>query len=128
QVVKTIISAGIDVDAYNADHMTPLHLSSSVGSHRLLAYLLLYTKANIHAKTKKGYTSLHLAVVEGMEKCIRYLVICEGRDVNSPDRYGRTPLMHACRYGRKEAAHTLVMVGARIETEDIFGATAMNFA
>eukprot|EP00960_Hanusia_phi_P036380 752297-Hanusia_phi.AAC.4 len=73
-------------------------------------------------------SDLHRYAALGDCEKIRQLVICEGRDPNSPDRYGRTPLMHACRYGRKDAAQTLVRVGAKIATEDIFGATAMNFA
>eukprot|EP00960_Hanusia_phi_P038191 753319-Hanusia_phi.AAC.8 len=96
QVVKTLISAGIDVDAYNAEHRSPLHLAALVGSHRLLAYLLLYTKANIHAKTKKGYTSLHVAVVEGMDKCVNIIQNTKPEALDDVDDEGNTALHLVC--------------------------------
>lgn len=58
KVVRHLISVGVDVNARDHDHWTPLHFAARVKSHEC-AKLLLYAGANPNVPNIEGVTPLH---------------------------------------------------------------------
>ena len=82
EAVKQHLAAGTDVNAGDADGVTPLH-SAAINGHKEIAELLIANGTDVNAKDDKfGMTPLHPAALNG-HKEIAELLIAKGADVNA---------------------------------------------
>lgn len=72
-LVEPLIRAGADVDAYDAERLTPVHMALRAG-HSGLAVTLLDAGANIDAYGQRGLTMLHQAVISGQSDAVAWLL------------------------------------------------------
>ena len=96
--VKQYLTAGMDVDAKDADGETPLMNAACVG-HKEIVELLIEKRADVNAKSSFGTTPLHEAGY-GKETEVAELLIAKGADVNAKDGGGDTPLDEAIKLKR----------------------------
>jgi ankyrin repeat protein len=58
-----------------------------------------------------------------------FILLCENKaDVTLVDIRGQTALHHAAKYGHMNAVELLVNCGAKIDVQDVFGATPIFYA
>lgn len=73
EAIKTLICKGIDVDAKNANSLTPLYAAAEYGE--LEAFKLLIEKgAKINHQANVRFTILQLALVEKRKKIVEHLL------------------------------------------------------
>ncbi|KAN0132330.1 Ankyrin repeat-containing domain protein [Lactarius tabidus] len=114
-LVRLLLDCGIDVDAQDEDHATPLLLA--VDRHLDdIAQICLERGAEPNVKNNKGKTPLHLLLerkwhendnVNNVLAVERLLLEC-GADVNAQDEHGITPLHLASHHERLEIAQILL--------------------
>ncbi len=125
--VRTMLTAGADVNAAQGDGMSPLHWAATTG-HVEIARMLLYAGANHGATTRLGdYTPLHLAARSGSAPVVDALVAA-GADVSATSSSGTTPLMLAAQSGALAAVQRLVAAGGDVNAvEQAKGQSALMF-
>jgi ankyrin repeat protein len=90
-----------------------LHNAAAAG-YKVVARLLLETKADINVKDKNGYIALHEAAGAGHGEIVRLLL--EGKaDINAADIMGHTALHKAAFQGRVDVVRILLEAKANIE-------------
>lgn len=84
QVVEILLSVpGIDINKTDVKFMTPLHLA--VKSQNLgIVWVLLKTRADVHARTAKWETPLHLAT-QLNNMTLRNMLLSQGADPSAED-------------------------------------------
>ncbi len=112
RVAKLLLERGVDVNAQDKDHNSPLHSASYSGRLEIARVLLDHgTKAN--AKNDRGETPLH-QVSQGEYESqadgvrIAKLLLDRGVDVNAQDESGVTPLHLASWCGKLEITRLLL--------------------
>jgi ankyrin repeat protein len=90
-VVRSLIRAGADVNAPDANGESPLIRAVLLGDNELVG-LLLENKASPNAKSSEGFTPLHVAIGFQKPKEMVELLLANKADPNATDRFGRTPL------------------------------------
>jgi endonuclease YncB( thermonuclease family) len=84
-----LLAGGADVNAPDAEELTPLHYAAFAGNAALVR-LLLHHHANPGARDAFGFTPLHAAAREGHLEAARALVAA-GAEPSAMDREGLTP-------------------------------------
>lgn len=108
--IKTLLSAGADVDVKNDLGTTALHLASSVGTTEMVLTLLL-SGADIHLRERNGSTVLHRAASAcSVETAI--VLMEAGASPNSRDARGFTPLLKLNYLKDRHTALALIAYGA----------------
>lgn len=135
-VMKELIKAGIDIDAFDQNKQTALHYAAI--NFRLEAIQLLITKgANCNiTDLKGGFTPLHWIVINAepevasnlVEQCLVAIGKAEGTKVNCGDFNLSTPLHIASQRGHKQCCRLLIQLGADCQFRDIMGRTPLNIA
>ena len=123
-LVRSLLSAGADVNVPQGDGMTALHWAA-VNNTPGLAEMLIYAGAHLEAGTRIGnYTPLHLASKEGNSPvaemlleagsdAVIALLLEHGGKVNATGAaWGQTPLMFAAATNRTAAVRLLLDHGA----------------
>ncbi|GAA6036876.1 hypothetical protein JCM8097_006327 [Rhodosporidiobolus ruineniae] len=87
-VVRTLISRGVDIDAADADGWTPLHVAASKGRLEI-SRLLLDAGASVDQQSKRGYTALQNAAVKGRLPLVHFL-LKQGANPLLRNTYGET--------------------------------------
>lgn len=128
EAVRALVRQGSDVNAAQADGMTPLHWAATHGDSDLTS-MLLYAGGSVRATTRLGaYTPLHLASRQGSVGVVDALVAA-GADVNARTSTGSTALMLAAASGQNGAVATLLAHHANVNArEAASGETALMFA
>ena len=124
-VVGLLLDKAADVEAFEEDGTTALHLAAQNGHLEVLKMLL--DKANIHAAKRGGATSLLLAAESGYVAVVTTLVHAQA-DIDAANDSGATPLMRAAAAGHVETLKFLLENGANLHHEDVSGATALVHA
>lgn len=93
-IVKALVDAGADVNAFGREHQTPLLLALGEGRTDLVG-LLIEHNANVFSRDNYENTSLIAAGGTGDAYLVHYL-LGRGVDVNAKNKYGFTALMAAC--------------------------------
>lgn len=130
-IIAALLEAGADVDAagtINGDRKTTaLHLAIEPNKYEILL-LLLQNKAISNAKNGTGSTSLHLATWLGSGMRTYKALLEAGADVNAQDLKGNTVLHLAIVAGEASIIIFFVYHGAKAETMNNRGETALDLA
>ena len=128
-VAQLFLEHGVDVNALDRGHLTPLHLASSYGMFEI-AQLLLDLGAKADAENDRGQTPLHLVLSES--ECfhpnsnVARLFLELGVDVNARDKNQATPLHFVSSLGHFETALALLDHGAYIDAQNVDGETPLH--
>ena len=126
-LVRTLIQAGVDVDASRADGATAL-LWAAHWDDTEMVDLLLAAGADVNAAEDHGVTPLARACENASAGIVERL-LAAGADPNAAQTSGLTPLMIAAQTGNVDVVRALLVSGAdpnaaAVET----GATALMWA
>ena len=136
KIVELCLAKGLDVNALNNDHSTPLHAAAWRGDGEF-AELLLSKGADLNAKNKQGATPLAYAVEDTARNVVRAnrtltakLLINAGADLDVGLRVkeGDTLLHWAAGKGFTEVIETLVAKGADVEAREKYQRTPLHIA
>ena len=132
--VKQLLSAGIDVDVRNSNHLAALHLAESAE----MVKLLKERGANVNIRAKQGITPLHRIVDrEDISPFGRSFILeallDSGADIHAQDEDGNTPLHEASsnglgRFWFKNMVKTLLARGANVHAVNKNGETPLHEA
>lgn len=106
-IVKMLIQKGADVNAVDADNMTPIF-----NKEVEIAKILVEAGADIHLKSKKGNTPLIWYSYSGYMEGIQYLVSI-GASVNIKNSDGHTAYDIAEEFGHHKLLAYLKSIGAK---------------
>ncbi|NIS51505.1 MAG: hypothetical protein GWN67_10415, partial [Phycisphaerae bacterium] len=125
-MVKSLLSAGTDVNVRGRLEYTPLHHAAENG-HANLVKFLIAEDADLEARNHYGRTPLALAACQGHKGMVE-LLIALGADVNTKDIWHKKLLHHAAENGHTDLAAFLFAKGADIENETNLDYTALSLA
>lgn len=117
--VQSLLDGGIDINAKDADGMTPLHFAAG-NNQREIVKLLVSRGAKLETKSNGGYTPLAWTVKwrkGGIEALQTLLEL--GADVNGGATPGNTPLDAAIIQRRNDMADLLRQHGANIQGQEL---------
>lgn len=127
EIVRLLVSSGLDVNGKTSGGTTYLHDAALKGQARVAA-VLLDAGARIDARNRIGGTPLHDAALGGDVKVIT-LLLDRGAAVDAVDlETSATPLMLAASLGRRAAVDLLLQRRANPHLKDREGLTALNRA
>ncbi|MDI1486639.1 MAG: Glycerophosphocholine phosphodiesterase [Ramalina farinacea] len=111
EIVKLLVSAGMDVDHQDDEGETALHIAARF-DHIECAEVLLSGSYGPRADPERvektfGWTALHVACVDGHLGIVKCL-IAAGADLEKPDNSGWTGREHAALRGHLEIATAIV--------------------
>ena len=110
EMVRVLLDYGVDIDAQNDGHCTPLDFASRNGHRndsRVVQFLIEHG-ADINARaSRSGFAPLHRASKNGRIEVVS-LLIEHGANVEVQDKYGRTPLDVASGDQREEIMELLL--------------------
>ena len=125
--VRALLAAGVDVNAPQADGMTPLHWAVYHDDGEL-AGRLAAAGAAVRTANRYGVTPLAIACANGSAAVVE-LLLGAGADPEAALPGGETPLMTASRTGSAASVRALLARGARVNArEDRRGQTALMWA
>ncbi|MBS0512234.1 MAG: ankyrin repeat domain-containing protein [Proteobacteria bacterium] len=123
ELCRLFIHAGLDVDARDSRHWTPLLIAAFNGNEKLALELLRYG-ADMHATDLAGYTPLHWAGYNGYPKVVQLLLV-KGLPADVASNAGITPLLQAAARGHREVVATLLRHQANPNLAARDGSTAL---
>lgn len=131
-VVRYLLSLGLDVNASDKDGWTSLHCAASRG-HFAVCEALLAKSADVRCLTNQGTTVLHYAVRTTLNDAFLFLSVLQTllerkADVDACNQYGETPLHQACFRGNDLAVVWLIMQQADINHADRYAAPLASHA
>ena len=124
--VRSLLDAGVDVNAPQVDGTTALHWAA-YHNDADTAELLLRAGADANAANRYGALPLSLACVNGNGALVK-LLLAAGADANAASGGGETVLMTAARSGSLEALQALLDAGASVDATERNGQTALMWA
>ena len=108
--VSTLLAAGADADAQDANNNTPLHLAVD-GGHAAIVSLLIQATASLNVKNNDGEAPLHLAA-DGGYTVIVSLLIQATASLNAENDEGERPLHLAVAGSHSAIVADLIAAGA----------------
>jgi ankyrin repeat protein len=125
--VKSLISAGANVNERDKNGQTALHLAV-INGYKDVVELLIAKGAEIDGKGRYNATPLHEAAWAG-NKEISQILLDKGANANALQGESRwTPLLSACSRGHAEVAELLIQKGAEVNARDKWGDTPLYYA
>ncbi|KAH9066250.1 ankyrin repeat-containing domain protein [Lactarius vividus] len=118
RVAQLLLDRGVDMNASDKDHWTPLHSASYYGRSEIVRVLLDHG-ANVNVENHEGETPLELVSrgkynSEGDGVRVAQLLLDRGADVKAQPKGHWTPLNWASYYGRPDIVRLLVDHGATV--------------
>ena len=123
---KTLAAAGADVNAPNAEGLTPLH-EAAIHGHAGVVEALVAAGADVNAPNAKGGTPLHEAAIHGHADVVEALAAA-GADVNTSNAKGFTLLHEAAIHGHAGVVGALAAAGADVNAPNAKGGTPLHEA
>jgi ankyrin repeat protein len=124
--VHTLLRAGVDVNAAQADGTTALHWAAYHEDAEMVA-LLVRAGADVNAVNRYGVPPLAEACINGDAAVVK-LLLEAGADAKTTMKGGETALMLASRSGSTEAVKALLARGADPNARERAGQTALMWA
>jgi ankyrin repeat protein len=112
-LVQTLLSKGVDVNAANYNNQTPLHIAAEHG-HLQIVELLVPRVADVNVADIAGKTALQLATEFGHTEIVTYL-LDHGANLNVCDGEGNAALHAAILSGREQLVALLLERGADVK-------------
>lgn len=119
EVIRTLIEAGVSVDAQDASGQIPLSMAIQY-NHRGAAEILMRLGANATLPSHDGWTPLDIAVSNGNIDLAQLLI-------SNGVGFGQS-LFRATLDGRVDMVDLLIRSGAKVEDQDGFGRTPLFIA
>lgn len=126
QGVRTLLTAGVDVNAPQVDGTTALHWAAYNGDAEMVA-TLIEAGAGVSTTNLYGASPLTEACTRG-DAAVAKLLLAAGANANTTLKGGETALMFAARAGSVEAVKDLLDRGVEIEARERNGQTALMWA
>lgn len=129
EIFTLLLNKGADIDATNADGVTPLMASTNRNDTRAAIFLLAH-QANVNLRNKEGDTALHIAAA-GLHTEIVKALLASGAEVDARDAQGKTPLILAADSDISvptEVLTALLKKGAQLNAQDNDGNSALIMA
>lgn len=123
--VKTHLAAGTDVNAADADGITPL-IAAATSGQRDVVRLLLSAGADINARGPEDRTALIYAIQAERPEMALLLLEQEGVDTEAREPHGSTPLVEAVIFKQMKVAEVLLEKGADPNGPGPVGRTALH--
>lgn len=123
--VKAHLAAGTDVNAADADGVTPL-IAAVTSGQRDVVQLLLSAGADINARGSENRTALIYAIQAERPEMALLLLEQEGVDLEARESNGSTPLVEAIVFKQLRVAKVLLDKGADINGSGPVGRTALH--
>jgi ankyrin repeat protein len=130
RVTQFLLERGVDVNASDRDHWTPLHSASYYGRPEIVRTLLDHG-AEVNAENDEREPPLNMvsrgkypSQADGVR--IAQLLLDRGADVNARLKGDWTPLNWASYYGRPDLARVLVDHGALVNKKNNFLRTPLH--
>ena len=125
-LIRTLLNAGADVNAAQADGTTALHWAV-YNDDVETAGLLVKRGANVNTANRYGVPPLSLACANGNADLVK-LLLDAGADANATLQGGETILMTAARAGNVEAVKALLAHEAKPDARERRDQTALMWA
>src|SRR5881628_1246314 len=125
-LIRTLLDAGADVNAAQADGTTALHWAV-YNDDAETAALLVKRGANVNTANRYGVPPLSLACTNGNADLVK-LLLDAGADANASLQGGETVLMTAARAGNLETVKALLARGAKPNARERRDQTALMWA
>jgi ankyrin repeat protein len=126
--MQSLLAAGAECDARNADGATALMLAAHAGRLDLVR-VLIDAGADVNATDERGWGPLMKAVYNpdrdrGFAEVVEALIHA-GAGIETPITYGIRPLMLAAGYGETAVVESLLKAGADVLARNDGGLTAL---
>jgi ankyrin repeat protein len=126
-LVQSLLESGTSINEPDETGETPL-IAAALGGHARLVVNLLVAGADVDARNDRGMTALHAAAFAGSLDAVKWL-IAAGADYEAADnKFGVTPLIVAAEEGRVEVVSHFIKLGAKLETVERHGYSALTRA
>ncbi|XP_017774105.1 PREDICTED: tankyrase-2-like [Nicrophorus vespilloides] len=126
--VQKCIDKDIDVNSYNAAHITVLHAAATNGDNRLVNIILKGKNINLNIKTLDfGFTPLHCATRHERLTVVKTLLEA-GADVNEGNRNLATCLHFAVQTSNISIIKLLIQYHANVNAIDTFSHTPLSLS
>ena len=127
QTVTELIKNKVNINQFDENKLTPLHLAVSKG-HAEIVQLLLENRADINIKSgEKGLTPLIYGAIHGKLK-IMNILIDFGADMKLTTDSGRNALHYAAGNGHDEIVEFLIENGITIDALDYQSSSPLHLA
>jgi ankyrin repeat protein len=127
QAVKSLLARRADVNAKDKEQAQTALMWAVAQKHAAAAQALIEGGADVHAKSRGGFTPLLFAARVGDAESAAVLVAAGAR-VNEVGPAGMTPLLMAAASGQEAAGIFLLEKGADPNARDENGATALHYS
>src|SRR5262245_34304671 len=125
--VKSLMARKADVSAKDSEEQQTALMWAVAQKHADAAKALIDGGADIHAKSRGGFTPIMFAARVGAIEAVDVLVAAKA-DINEVGPVGMTPLVLASASGQTDFAIHVLDKGADPNAKDQHGATAMHYA
>jgi len=125
-MIKTLLPAGVDIEAKNNWNRTPLH-QAIISNRRDCFDILLRNGANINVADARGMSPLHWAAKTGHVDIIG-LLLGKGANRYEYDLEGSQPMHQAAWVGQVLAIETLVFERSDLDNKTKQGETLLHIA
>ena len=124
--VQRLLGEGVDVNCFDDEKSTPLHVAAFCG-HESIVAILLSAGASLVSEGQLGSQPLHVAAYVGHATIVRRLLAAKA-DVDARDDEERTPLHLASARGRVAVCEALIAAGASTSALSEHGLTPLKVA
>jgi hypothetical protein len=126
EIVQTLLSAGAEIDACDANGSTPLHTAATTGKYEAVKSLLDAGADPEVRESQQGLKPIHFAAMMGHDAVVSALLEANA-DKNALDGDGSSALMYAADGGHTAVVGRLLDSGADAKLR-LHGTTALDAA
>ncbi|KAJ9581740.1 hypothetical protein L9F63_003917 [Diploptera punctata] len=126
-MVRKMLARGADVNCYNEDMLSPLHIAVERYDTRMVKLFLQQPSINVNIRDSQQNTPLHTAL-DFRHLLLIPILLKKGADVNAKNTLDRTPLHLAAHYCLSNETQLFLDNNAEIDAEDAFGKTPLGLS